>query len=217
MADDHDSTRAPASSPCFAHELMAGPDGYHTVDDTTRRDVARWRTAERVRLIDLRMSLSPEHRREVAEEIAARLDQLIDIGDGVAVSVYWSYHGEPNLRKWMQSAHQRGATILLPYAPEKNQPLIFRIWTPETTMKRGVLGIPYPAEGDSIRPDVVIAPLVGYDPRSFRLGYGGGFFDRTLAGLQPRPRVIGVGYTNAEIPTIFPLPHDIPMHTIVTA
>lgn len=83
-------------------------------------------------------------------------------------------------------------------------------------MARGLWKIPYPAEGAEVLPSVVIAPLVGFDKNGFRLGYGGGFFDRTLAGFDARPLVIGVGYPGASIPTIFPQPHDIPMDWIVT-
>jgi 5,10-methenyltetrahydrofolate synthetase len=63
---------------------------------------------------------------------------------------------------------------------------------------------------------VVIAPLVGFDAAGFRLGYGGGFFDRTLAGFASRPLAIGVGHPACAIPTIYPQPHDIPMDWIVT-
>jgi 5-formyltetrahydrofolate cyclo-ligase len=63
---------------------------------------------------------------------------------------------------------------------------------------------------------VVIAPVVGFDKECFRLGYGGGFFDRTLAGFDATPLAVGVGYPGALIPTIFPQPHDIPMDWIVT-
>jgi 5-formyltetrahydrofolate cyclo-ligase len=65
-------------------------------------------------------------------------------------------------------------------------------------------------------PTTVIAPVVGFDKDCFRLGYGGGLFDRTLAGFDAPPLVIGVGYAGALIPTIFPQPHDIPMDWIVT-
>ena len=67
-----------------------------------------------------------------------------------------------------------------------------------------------------VTPTVAIAPLVGFDAQCFRLGYGAGFFDRTLAALEPRPQVIGVGYDAAEVATIFPQPHDVPMDWIVT-
>jgi 5-formyltetrahydrofolate cyclo-ligase len=80
----------------------------------------------------------------------------------------------------------------------------------------GLWKIPYPAEGAEIVPRVVPAPLVGFDKDCFRLGYGGGFFDRTLARFPTKPLVIGVGYPNALIRTIFPQPHDIPMDWVVT-
>jgi 5,10-methenyltetrahydrofolate synthetase len=73
-----------------------------------------------------------------------------------------------------------------------------------------------PAEGQEAVPDIVIAPLVGFDPRCFRLGYGGGFFDRTLATLEHKPLVIGIGFESQRIDTIHPLAHDIPMDVIIT-
>jgi hypothetical protein len=85
-----------------------------------------------------------------------------------------------------------------------------------TSAARGLWNIPHPADGKLIVPNVVIAPVVGFDLEGFRLGYGGGFFDRTLARLNPKPLTIGVGYPEAELRTIFPQPHDIPMDWVVT-
>ncbi len=68
-----------------------------------------------------------------------------------------------------------------------------------------------------MQPDVVIAPLVGFDARSYRLGYGGGYFDRTLAAMSAKPRTIGVGYADCTLTSIFPQPHDIPMDEIITS
>lgn len=77
--------------------------------------------------------------------------------------------------------------------------------------------IPVPhADAEIVLPDVVIAPLVGFDPNCYRLGYGGGFFDRTLAAMQTMPRVFGVGYSQAALATIYPQPRDIPMDVVVT-
>jgi 5-formyltetrahydrofolate cyclo-ligase len=67
-----------------------------------------------------------------------------------------------------------------------------------------------------VLPTIVIAPLVGYDPEGYRLGYGGGFFDRTLAALRPKPLTIGVGHPAGALATIYPQPHDIPMDRLVT-
>jgi 5,10-methenyltetrahydrofolate synthetase len=88
---------------------------------------------------------------------------------------------------------------------------------PEARVARGLWNIPYPADGEAIVPNVVIAPLVGFDFQCYRLGYGGGFFDRTLATLNPKPLAIGVDYPDAELHRIFPRPHDIPMDWVVTA
>jgi 5-formyltetrahydrofolate cyclo-ligase len=83
-------------------------------------------------------------------------------------------------------------------------------------MERGFWNIPVPADGPQVMPKIVIAPVVGFDPDCYRLGYGGGYFDRTLMAMPAGTRVIGVGYAQAAIPTIHPQPHDIPMNLIVT-
>tara|TARA_R110002153_G_scaffold65757_16_gene175923 strand:- start:4074 stop:4439 length:366 start_codon:yes stop_codon:yes gene_type:complete len=95
-------------------------------------------------------------------------------------------------------------------------PLVFREWTPETVMERGFWNIPVPASGHALLPDLILSPLVGWDSGGYRLGYGGGYFDRTPAALTPRPPAIGIGLDAAQIATIFAQPHDIAMQAIVT-
>ncbi len=94
--------------------------------------------------------------------------------------------------------------------------MAFRLWEPDTKMERGIWNIPVPAAAPPITPDVVIAPLVGFDRGCYRLGYGGGYFDRTLAAFAVRPLTVGVGYSSSELTSIRPQTHDIPMHMIVT-
>lgn len=216
MTKQPDNQTGYASPACFAHELEYSDEGFVAVDPVAARDVARWREAERQRLVSLRMEIPADQRQVIADEVAAELDQLIAPRPGVIVSVYWPYKGELDLRKWMHGAWEKGAQVALPVVVAKDSPMIFRQWTPSEKMERGVLGILIPANGAKLVPNVVISPLIGYDKGCFRLGYGGGFFDRTLASLSPRPRVIGVGQPCAEIPTIYPQPHDIPMDVIVT-
>lgn len=199
-----------ASSPCFGHELVGG----QPVDPETARDVARFRKAERERLIAERLAVPVAERSALAEEIAAVLDEVIAPGDGTIVSLYWPFRGELDLRGWMTRAHDRGARIALPVVVEKAHPLIFREWAPGCRMERGVWNIPIPADGAELTPNVVISPLVG-TADCYRLGYGGGFYDRTLAAAAPRPLVIGVGHPAARIPTIYPQPFDIPMDVVV--
>lgn len=179
-------------------------------------DLARWRRTERERLLALRLALSAERRTEETVKIARDLDVLLPGGRSEIVSVYWPIRAEPDLRPWMHDRAQRGARIALPVALAPGQPLIFREWRPGARLAHGLWRIPYPADGLEITPTVVLAPVVGFDRQGYRLGYGGGFFDRTLAGLSPRPLVIGLGYACAAIDSIFPQPHDIPMDGIVT-
>lgn len=204
---------AGGSPPCFLHELDPSYTG--VVDAQTAQDVARWRKAERTRLIDARMALSQAERVGFGAAIAEALDNLLPELAGVTVSTYWPFRGEPDLRDWMISVIARGGACALPVVVKKAAPLVFRPWTPGCDMARGVWNIPIPEQGPEVVPDVVIAPVVGFDPLGYRLGYGGGFYDRTLEKLGPR-RVIGVGYGMQAMPTIFPQPHDVPMGEIVT-
>ncbi len=211
--DDGDMDEG-GSAPCFLHEL--GPDGTAVVDPRQAQDVARWRKAERERLLAARLALSPESRAAQTAAIAADLERLIPDNQPQIVSVYWPIRAEPDLRAWMRSRSERGTRIALPVALAHGQPLAFREWHPAARLAHGLWRIPYPADGPEVTPTVVLAPVVGFDLQCYRLGYGGGFFDRTLAVLNPRPLVIGLGYSCAALRTIFPQPHDIPMDWIVT-
>lgn len=179
-------------------------------------EVALWRKAERARLIEARLAISAETRAAMAEKIAEGLDAAIgDVADRT-VSLYWPFRGEPDMRPWMSSVIARGGTIALPIVVEKAHPMIFRAYKPGDRLEKGVWNIPIPAEGPAILPDIVVSPLVGVDPQRYRLGYGGGFFDRTLAAMPAKPLVIGIGYDMQRIPSIHPQTHDIPMDLIVT-
>ena len=163
-----------------------------------------------------RLATSAALRENMTEGIVAGLDVAVGEVGGRLVSYYWPFRGEPDLRAWGQTIVDRGGCTALPLVVAKGQPLVFRQWKRGETLERGVWNIPVPVEGDPVFPDIVIAPLVGYDPSNYRLGYGGGFFDRTLASLPKKPLVIGIGYGSCELPTIYPQAHDIPMNVIVT-
>lgn len=185
-------------------------------DPDPARDVAGWRKAERERLIADRLQRPANDRKQWTDAIVVALDALVPPTPGMIVSVYWPIRGEPDLRPWMQTLMARGVRVALPVALAPRQRLEFREWRPNAPLARGLWKIPYPAEGAEVVPTVMIAPLVGFDPACYRLGYGGGFFDRTLAALRTRPMAIGVGYSIAALATIYPQPHDIPMNRIVT-
>lgn len=216
MSDkDIDEQDAPRSSPpCFMHELdgsTPAPEG-----DTAWVDVARWRKAQRALLIDARLAAPADTRANWSTAIATGLDQLVGDANGRTLSLYWPFRGEPDLRPWMNDLNIRGWRTALPIVEEKGQPLVFRAYKSGDRLEKGIWNIPVPVDGDIVLPDVVIAPLVGVDPSNYRLGYGGGYFDRTLASLGRKPLIIGVGYELQRIATIYPQPHDIPMDRIVT-
>ncbi|WJR79181.1 5-formyltetrahydrofolate cyclo-ligase [Bradyrhizobium sp. NP1] len=179
-------------------------------------DVTHWRKSERDRLIKERLALSVNTRKQNSDRIAELLDLAIGDVSGRVVSGYWPFRGEPDLREWLERLESRGSRCALPVVVKARAPLVFRVWRSGDKLERGVLDIPVPAAGEEVCPDVVIAPLVGYDRGGYRLGYGGGFFDRTLAAMRKRPLIIGVGYSQSEIQTIYPELHDIPMDKIVT-
>ena len=216
--DEDGESGSYASPPCFMHELEPAYAGEPAADDPYRRkDVMRWRKAERERLIKARLEMEGDTRRRHAQRIAARLEALIGDPAGLCVSAYWPFRGEPDLREVMKHVDAGRGRCALPVVVERGRPLVFRAWRPGEPLERGVWNIPVPREdAETVIPDIVIAPVVGYDPSCYRLGYGGGFFDRTLAALPRRPKAVGVGYAESAIPTIFPLPHDIPLDAVIT-
>jgi 5,10-methenyltetrahydrofolate synthetase len=204
-----------ASPPCFMHELDPNT-GLAGFDPQAWRDVARWRKAERERLIAARLAVPAVERAAMGARIGEAIEALIGDPAGRVVSFYWPFRGEPDLRPLLARLTERGATAALPVVVEKHRPLVFRVYRPGDRLEKGVWNIPAPADGAEVVPDVVLAPVVGFDPQNYRLGYGGGFFDRTLASLTKKRFVIGLGYSLQRIPTIYPQPHDIVMDRIVT-
>lgn len=203
-----------ASPPCFMHELE--PDfRIEPSRSDAWPDISRWRKAERKRLIEERLTLDADERRNRSDRVASTLDERIGKTRGHIVGIYWPFRGELDLRNWGTTVIERGARIALPVVIEKNQPLEYRIWAPGELLVRGVWNILVPAKGPAVEPDIVIAPLVGFDEARYRLGYGGGFFDRTLAAMARKPLTIGVGYAQSKLATIYPQPHDIPMDEII--
>ncbi|TPK48992.1 MULTISPECIES: 5-formyltetrahydrofolate cyclo-ligase [unclassified Mesorhizobium] len=218
MSDQEDvypETREYASPPCFMHQLVPGYGTEPAVQDAWP-EVCRWRKAERKRLIDERLAIDAEERNARSLRIASVLDLAVGRVSGRIVSGYWPFRGEPDLRNWAIKVIERGGRIALPVVIKKGWPLEFRVWRPGDPLERGIWNILVPPHGPSVQPDVVIAPVVGFDEANYRLGYGGGFFDRTLAAAPRRPLVVGVGYARSRIRTIYPQPHDIPMDVVVT-
>lgn len=179
-------------------------------------DIMRWRQGERQRLIAARLAIDVEERRRKAGRIASLLDLTISRVSGRIIGGYWPLRGEPDLRDWMIGAVKRGGRIALPVVIQKGWPLEYRIWLPGDPLEHSAGTIPAPSRGPAVRPDIVVAPVVGFDEAHYRLGYGSGSIDRTLAAMPRKPIAIGVGYREARIETIHPQPHDIAMDVVLT-
>jgi 5-formyltetrahydrofolate cyclo-ligase len=175
-----------------------------------------WRKSQRAELIARRTALPPETlhawNAAITESIAAGFPMLA----GVIVGFCWPFKSEFDARFVIRRFRDQGATAALPAVVDKTGPLQFRKWWPGAPMTPGVYAIPVPDGTEVVNLDAAIVPMNGFDNQGYRLGYGGGYFDRTLAAARPRPLTIGVSYEFARLPSIQPQPHDIAMDFIVT-
>jgi 5-formyltetrahydrofolate cyclo-ligase len=180
-------------------------------------ELKAWRRAERQRLLTLRTGVpTAAERREWGHEVEARLRALLAGWRGAILGVYWPFQAEFDPRPLIDWVAEQGSTVALPAVVDKKGPLEYRVWRPGEPLIDGVWNIPIPQNRNIVTPQAVLAPLVGFDRQCYRLGYGGGYFDRTLAALAPRPLAIGVGFELSRIETIYPQPFDIPMNVVVT-
>jgi 5-formyltetrahydrofolate cyclo-ligase len=177
--------------------------------------VKAWRRGERERLIAWRQAATAADRRRWSECIETELRIAIAERPG-ALGVYWPFRAEFDPRQLIAWAVEARRIVALPVVINKAGPLEYRTWQPGEALADGVWNIPIPEKREIVVPAIVLAPLVGFDRECYRLGYGGGYFDRTLAALQPQPLAIGVGFAAQEIATIHPQPFDVAMDLIVT-
>ena len=179
-------------------------------------ETRHWRKLVRDDLIRRRTALSPNVRRALGERACVRLVQAVDLSTYSVLGFCWPIRGEFDVRGIAKQHLAFGGQVAIPVVVQKSAPVEFWRWYPGIPMRAGIWNIPVPKERDALNLDAVIVPLVGFDESGFRLGYGGGYFDRTLAATVPRPYAIGLGYAESKLQTIHPQPHDIPMNLIVT-
>src|SRR6185503_5420594 len=175
-----------------------------------------WRKAERERLIAARVAIAPS----VLDSWRRRMDITLERSfPGLArcrLAFCWPIKGEYDARHFARTLREKGALTALPVVVAPRSPLAFREWHPGVELAKGPLDIPYPVNSSEVTPDGVLLPMNGWDKDGYRLGYGGGFFDRTLASLKEKPVVIGIAYEMARMQTIFPQSWDIPVDYVVT-
>jgi len=178
--------------------------------------VKTWRRAARQRLLALRTEAPAVERRAWSRTIEAQLYPILADRPGITLGVYWPFKAEFDPRPLVDRLIVQGFAAALPVVVDKKGPLEYRLWRPGDPLVAGVWDIPIPERRDVVAPQAVLAPLVGFDRDCYRLGYGGGYFDRTLAALRPRLLAIGVGFESSRLETIYPQDFDIPMDLIVT-
>lgn len=211
-----------SSNPCQARHIGERP---FTGDPASPLDVAAWRYDERQRLRAERAALTPAMLASVTARITASLTEIMaplllkappDAAQPI-IGASWPITGEPDLMPFLATLRQRGAILSLSACVKPPSAMRFRRWTPGAPLERGLWNLPVPpASAGEVTPNLLIVPLLGWDSACHRLGFGTGYFDRTLAQMTPRPFAIGVGLASARLSTTHPLPHDMPLDMIVT-
>ena len=185
-------------------------------------DKSQQKKALRKRLVDERLAM-PD--RIVRCDMLQRVMRiwLFNRPDHV-IGAYWPIKGEfdplPALHRWKEDGElldePQPRRIGLPVVDKLHGTLKFHAWFPGCPMEEDAYGIPKPKDTPAFHPTLLLVPCVGYGPRGVRLGYGGGFYDRTLATLSPRPTTVGLAYSHGYVPWLAPEAHDVPLDAMLT-
>lgn len=165
-------------------------------------------------LLANRQAIAPKVRRQWDAQIAARLVAWWEAHRAPTLGVYWPIRGEPDLRPAYVDLASRGVQLALPVVVAKDAPLKFIAWEMGDEMTKDAFGVAIPTGDAEVMPSALLIPCVGFNERYYRLGYGGGFYDRTLA-LSPRPRTVGIGYA-CTFAAFDADTHDIALDTVIT-
>jgi 5,10-methenyltetrahydrofolate synthetase len=179
-------------------------------------DSLAFRAELRQAKIAARLALSPLEHARASTFIETQLAAYLAEQPPGTIAFCWPLRNEFDCRPLVQRLLTQGWHACQPVVVAPNAAMAFRPWTPDTPMTTDRHGIPIPAESHTVVPDIVLLPLVAFDAQGYRLGYGGGYFDRTLAVLSPRPLALGVGFELARVDTVRPQPHDIRLDALVT-
>jgi len=172
------------------------------------------KTLLRRRLLADRQAIAPEVRRAWDKAIGARVIAWWRANPAQTIGVYWPIREEPDLRGVYEELTTRGVQLALPMVVEREAPLRFAAWTPGDPLVADAFGVSVPRTVSELHPDVLLVPCVGFNADNFRLGYGGGFYDRTLAGT-PRPLAVGIAY-RCGLAAFAGDPHDIALDDVIT-
>ena len=179
------------------------------------------KTALRRRLVEQRRNMEDRlHRSDLLQQVMRIW--LVDRPDAV-IGAYWPIKGEfdplPILHRWKEDGELLDKPLRrrigLPVINKETKTLTFHVWYPGCPMEEDAYGIPKPKDTEVIQPTLLFVPCVGYSAGGYRLGYGGGFYDRTLATLQPKPFTVGLGFREAYVDDFEPEAHDQPLDALL--
>jgi 5,10-methenyltetrahydrofolate synthetase len=179
----------------------------------------RYRRALRQQYIERRLALTVDECARLSSVVCAHLRRDFPELARMRIGFCWPVKNEPDLRPLLSAwlaAGDPGFAVLLPVVIDSERPLAFREWTPESPLRADRYGIPTPQEGEFLLPQALLLPVNAFDAAGYRIGYGGGYFDRTLAALEPAPYSIGVGFELARVDSIRPQPHDVRLDAMVS-
>jgi len=182
----------------------------------TLEQLKAWRKAERERLIAARVALDAPTLEHHRQRIDRHLERAFPGLASAKLAFCWPIKAEYDARHLARTLRERGALTALPVVVAPRQPLVFREWHPGVELATGALDIPYPVRSPEVVPNAVLLPMNGWDSAGYRLGYGAGFFDRTLVSRSEKPAIIGVTYEISRMETIHPQSWDVPVDWVVT-
>jgi 5-formyltetrahydrofolate cyclo-ligase len=186
-----------------------------SIEPDSEAGLVAWRKRKRLELLNGRAAMTPGEHHARSISVLTELTRFRNSFTGVT-AFYSPYRGEVNLFPLMEELAQDGLVTALPVVVAPRTALKFRAWSPGCALVPSRYGIPEPVQGEIVEPDIFIVPLVGFDAQLYRLGYGGGFYDRTFAATTKPVKRIGVGFECASIDTIYPQSFDVPMDMVVT-
>lgn len=172
------------------------------------------RKLQRQQLLEARASLADRAGRERA--LCRHVADWLARADVRAVAFFWPIRGEPDLlevmAEWLAADERRVAALPV----VSGDALEFHAWSRDAPMRAAEFGIPVPAHGRPVQPDCLLIPCVGFDAHRYRLGYGGGYYDRTVRKTVPWPLAVGIAFEVGRVGSIEPQPHDVALDTVIT-
>jgi 5-formyltetrahydrofolate cyclo-ligase len=155
--------------------------------------------------------------REACEQaLRHRVAEWLSHSDTRSLAFFWPIRGEPDLRDvvadWLEATSHRVAALPV----IEGRLLTFHAWTRDGPMRAAEFGIPVPAHGRPVQPDTLLIPCVGFDRQRYRIGYGGGYYDRTLVQTVPWPLCVGIAFECGRVESVEPRPHDMKLDVVIT-